>query len=250
MNSDQELLPLIDVQDVALSVGFARQKTILFDINFTILPQTITTIIGPNGAGKSSLLRLLLRLIQPTRGNVRHCSGLRMGYMPQQLVLNSFMALSVETFLALYNSDETAALTEICQWVGVESLLKQSIHDLSGGEWQRVLLARALLNQPHVLILDEPAQGLDFNAQTQFYALLRHLSQKLSCAIVHVSHDLHLVWDESDHIICLNRHICCQGSPQTLADHPSLKLLFAGFVPYVHHHDHSHINNQIHPNDI
>ncbi len=220
----------------------SNHQRIIDDISFSIKDKTITTIIGPNGAGKSTLLRLILGLLSPSSGTILRDQNIKLGYMPQRLNLNNTLPLTVERFLSLSKSDRNVAgkIMSTLKQVRAEHTLRQSVHALSGGEWQRILLARALLQSPNLLVLDEPVQGLDLNGQVEFYQMLRHIRQTLECAVIHVSHDLHLVWDASDTIICLNKHICCMGHPETVRKNPDVLRLFGGFLPYTHHHDHHH----------
>jgi zinc transport system ATP-binding protein len=226
-------------------------QCLIDDVTFTVSPRTITTIIGPNGAGKTTLLRLILRLITPSSGAVIQKNGIKLGYMPQKLNLNASLPLTVERFLKLSSPIQSGffstrskndSILSMLEQVNACYTLKQNVHTLSGGEWQRVLLARALLQSPDVLILDEPVQGLDLAGQAEFYQMLHHIRNTIGCAVVHVSHDLHLVWDASDRVICLNKHICCLGHPDQVRLNPEVQRLFGGFLPYTHHHDHSHNN--------
>lgn len=218
-------------------------------MSFEIAQKTITTIIGPNGAGKSTLLRLILNLISPSSGSILRKKSIKLGYMPQKLSLNVSLPLTVEHFLSLSQSTKNARIQimNVLEQVNACYTLKQSIHTLSGGEWQRVLLARALLQSPDLLVLDEPVQGLDLAGQAEFYRMLHHIRHTLSCAVVHVSHDLQLVWDASDTVICLNKHICCLGHPEHVRQDPTVQRLFGGFLPYTHHHDHTH-DSSVHAN--
>ncbi len=219
------------------------QQRLIDDVTFAINDKTITTIIGPNGAGKSTLLRLILGLLSASTGSISRKKGIKLGYMPQKLSLNASLPLTVERFLSLSQSatkNTRTHITAVLEQVNAAYTLKQSIHTLSGGEWQRVLLARALLQSPDLLVLDEPVQGLDLAGQAEFYRMLHHIRHTLGCAVVHVSHDLHLVWDASDTVICLNKHICCMGHPDHVRQDPIVQSLFGGFLPYTHHHDHCH----------
>ena len=185
----------------------------------------------------------MLGLISSTSGTIVRQKGIKLGYMPQRLNLNASLPLTVERFLSLSytgNNNSREQITAVLEQVNAVYALKQSIHTLSGGEWQRVLLARALLQSPDLLILDEPVQGLDLAGQAEFYRMLHHIRHNIGCAVVHVSHDLHLVWDASDTVICLNKHICCMGNPDHVRQDPTVQRLFGGFAPYVHHHDHCH----------
>lgn len=235
-------MSLITLAHVSYTDSTTQQR-LIDDVSFDIQEKTITTIIGPNGAGKSTLLRLLLGLIPLSSGTITRQNGIKLGYMPQRLSLNASLPLTVERFLLLSQSVTKNARIQIetvLKQVNAVYTLKQSIHTLSGGEWQRVLLARALLQSPDLLVLDEPVQGLDLAGQAEFYRMLHHIRHTLGCAVVHVSHDLHLVWDASDTVICLNKHICCMGHPEHVRQDPIVQRLFGGFAPYTHHHDHCH----------
>lgn len=222
-----------------------NEKKLIDSVTFDISAKTITTIIGPNGAGKTTLLRLILGLTRATSGVIKQKKGIKIGYMPQKLSLNENLPLTVERFLSLsdltnQSRNARAKILTVLEQINAVYTLKQSVHTLSGGEWQRILLARALLQAPDLLILDEPVQGLDITGQTEFYRLLHHIRHALGCAVVHVSHDLHLVWSASDTVICLNKHICCLGHPDHVRQDPMVQQLFGGFMPYTHQHDHDH----------
>ncbi len=235
---------LVSFSDVTYMSPSSNQ-CLIDTVSFHIHAKTITTIIGPNGAGKTTLLRLMLDLIQPTQGSIVKRRDIKIGYMPQRLTLNPHLPLNVERFLTLSDLanrplNARAKVLMVLEQVNAVYALKQSVHTLSGGEWQRILLARALLQSPDLLVLDEPVQGLDITGQTEFYRLLHHIRHTLGCAVVHVSHDLHLVWNASDTVICLNKHICCMGHPEQVRHNPAVQELFGGFVPYLHQHDHNH----------
>lgn len=225
-------------------------KTILSEINLNIIRGQITTIIGPNGAGKTTLIKLILGLIQPTSGDVTKHDTLVFGYLPQNLKLNPLMPMTVERFLQLatteINKNLTHKIKTVLHQVGGCHLKSRSMHVLSGGEMQRVLLARTLMMDPDVLILDEPAQGVDVLGQSELYTLIAKIRTDLGCAVVLVSHDLHLVMAASDQVICLNHHICCSGPPQDVMQHPSYVQLFGpqaeplALALYTHHHSHRH----------
>lgn len=223
-----------------------NSNDVLIDaVSFTIQKQKVTTIIGPNGAGKTTLLKLILGLIKPTNGHIIQSSDISIGYMPQHLVLEKSLPLTVERFLILsciHNPSHCMKqrVGEILDFIHIGHCRLKSIHHLSGGEWQRVLLARSLIHSPSFLVLDEPVQCLDHNGQIAFYALLSKIAKEMECTILQVSHDLHLVWEASDEILCLNKHICCHGAPDYVKKSPSFNALFSGFLPYTHHHDHQH----------
>lgn len=233
---------LIEAQQVGLVV---HHKTILEDINFMVRRGEIVTLIGPNGAGKTALLKLVLGLNQPTSGKVILAKGLRIGYMPQALTVESLMPLNVARFLLLSPGANKAKCDQIAADLAIKHLLLSPIQNISGGELQRVLFARALLNDPDLLVLDEPAQGIDINGQAVLYQLISAMRTKLNCSILMVSHDLHLVIAGTDQVICLNRHVCCSGHPAAVMQNPEFINLFGSKVAdqlalYTHHHDHHH----------
>jgi zinc transport system ATP-binding protein len=204
----------------------------------------IVRIIGPKGAGKSSLLKILLGLEKHDSGPLQTNEKLRVGYMPQQLQLSPHLPLTVSRFLALAKAskDEIAIAAET---VAISSLLNQPMQNLSGGEQQRVLLARAILRKPNLLVLDEPVQGVDIAGQAALYRLIGQLRDELNCGVLMVSHDLHLVMAETDTVVCLNQHICCKGHPDIVSAHPAYLELFgqpldSALALYTHHHDHTH----------
>lgn len=220
------------------------RQVLLENINLSLHPGEIMTVIGPNGAGKTTLIKAALGLINVSAGKVHRRSDLRIGYMPQRLSLNPLMPVSVERFLRMANAspkevDRALGLTNI------QHLRHSPLHDISGGETQRVLLSRALLRNPQLLVLDEPAQGLDITGQTELYELIGELRRTLGCAVLMVSHDLHWVMAQTDTVICLNQHICCHGHPEQVSNDPAYLSLFGrrhaeAVALYQHHHDHRH----------
>lgn len=225
---------LVSLNSVGYTLEDDIQKTLLHDINLEILPKTVTTIIGPNGAGKTTLVRLLLGLIKPTSGTIFSQKNIKIGYVPQKLHANRFMPMTVETFLNLSGTQE------IDHPFDISKLMNRSVHALSGGELQKVLFNAAVLKKPDVLILDEPTQGIDADGQSAFYKKLIELKNMHNMAIVLISHDLHFVFECTDHVICLNHHVCCEGTPENVRQFEEIQKLFPGVVPYQHHHDHEH----------
>lgn len=227
------------------SVSVVRDgRKILDNISLTLQRGEIITIIGPNGAGKSTLLKVVLGLTAPTSGHVRKTHGLHTGYMPQQLYIDPNLPLSTLRFLQLGGA-ETAAIQAALTEVGAEGLEQHAVHSLSGGEMQRVLLARALLRNPDLLILDEPAQGVDVGGQTDMYTLIAELRHRHHCGVLMVSHDLHWVMAQTDRVLCLNQHVCCEGHPEHVGNDPAYRALFGdaaikAIAPYHHHHNHAH----------
>jgi len=233
--------PLIELKNVGVK---RNNRWLIHDINLTVNAGEAITIIGPNGAGKTTLLKVLLGLWKPDQGTVQRATQLQIGYTPQQMHVEATLPLTVERFLQLSGKTDKAELIEMLSWVGLSIDLHHSFHALSGGETQRVLLARALLRKPQLLVLDEPAQGVDINGQVELYQLLNKVRENLGCSIVQVSHDLHLVMASTDFVICLNQHICCSGHPDTVSQHPEFMRMFGNAAQnlafYHHQHDHQH----------
>ncbi|MHA1566520.1 MAG: ATP-binding cassette domain-containing protein [Alphaproteobacteria bacterium] len=240
MSSDKTLLTLRGV-----TVQFGREA-ILDDVSLSVEEGEIATVIGPNGAGKTTLLRVALGLQKPNAGTVLRRAGLRLGYMPQRLAIDDTLPLTVGRFLTLLGDSRDQDRGAIIEELGVGDLLRYPLQQISGGEMQRVLLTRALLRRPDLLILDEPAQGLDVGGQAEFYTLIGDIRDRLGCGVLIVSHDLHLVMAAADRVVCLNHHVCCRGKPQDVRRDPAYLALFPGQHPvpglavYEHAHDHSH----------
>ena len=233
--------PLIRLQQV--SVGF-RQESVLENVQLTVNAGEIVTLIGPNGAGKTTLVRAVLGLLKPDSGSVWRKPRLRIGYMPQKLTVDPTLPLSVLRFLRLVPGvDRHTALAALAE-VGAEQVIDSPLQNISGGELQRVLLARALLREPELLVLDEPVQGVDVAGQAELYRLITQLRDRHGCGVLMVSHDLHLVMSTTDQVVCLNRHVCCSGHPEQVSDDPAFVELFGqdaqNLAIYHHHHDHSH----------
>ncbi len=234
---------LLTLRDISLHLD---GRSVLDRVSLQINPGEILTLIGPNGAGKTCLVRIALGLLAPHGGSRQVRSGLRTGYLPQKLGLNESLPLDVARFLTLARPglkerDLRNALAE----TGAGTVLHTPVTRLSGGELQRVLLARALLREPELLVLDEPAQGVDITGQEELYGLIAQVRDERRCGVLMVSHDLHLVMAATDHVLCLNRHVCCEGHPESVGAHPEYLRLFGaqgvkGLAVYSHRHDHHH----------
>ena len=204
-----------------------KGKVLLENISVCFAKNQLTTLVGPNGGGKSTLLKLILGVEAPTAGQIRKRKGIKIGYMPQKISLPTELPMTVGRFL---NN------THPLQQVGAGHLSDMDMATLSGGEMQRVLLAYALQDKPDLLLLDEPIQGLDVQGEQQMYQLIFDYQKQTGCCIVMASHDLNFVLARSDKVLCLNKHICCQGKPEQVKDND----LFIK-VPYAHHHNHIHM---------
>ncbi len=236
-------LPILSVKHLSLDLC---GKSILNNINLHLAENEILTLIGPNGSGKSSLVRVILGLLKPSSGEVQLRDNLRIGYMPQKISINNLMPLTVSRFLMLGGKISQKRVLDALSEVGASQVIRSQIHTISGGEMQRVLLARALLREPQLLVLDEPVQGVDVNGQIALYKLIQEIRNRYGCSILMVSHDLHIVMASTDRVICLNRHICCSGTPENITQDPAYNNLFGLQVAlYSHRHDHAHELNGV-----
>jgi zinc transport system ATP-binding protein len=233
---------LVAADDVCLVIG---GRTILQAITIRLAPGEIVTLVGPNGAGKTMLIRVLIGLIRPTSGRVLRRPGLRVGYLPQKVAFDPVLPLNVGRLMTLTVRKPRKAVEAALAETGVEHLIDSPVGNLSGGEMQRVLLARSLLREPDLLVLDEPVQGVDFAGVSGLYDLICEIRARRGCGILMVSHDLHVVMAATDHVVCINRHICCAGTPQHVGNHPEYARLFGPRAAqtvalYAHRHDHHH----------
>jgi zinc transport system ATP-binding protein len=243
-------MSLISTQNLTLVLD---GQTVLKDVNIAMNRGEIVTIVGPNGSGKSSLLRALIGALKPASGSVTRADGLRIGYVPQKLQIDATLPLTVQGFLNLPHRQPRAVVDDALHKAGVGDLAKRQMADLSGGQFQRVLLARALLNTPDILILDEATQGLDQPGAAAFYRQIEEVRREMGCAVLMVSHDLHVVMAASDRVLCLNGHVCCEGTPEIVADAPEYRALFGSgtqgaLALYRHEHTHSHDHTHDHSN--
>jgi zinc transport system ATP-binding protein len=232
--------PLLRLDGIDLDLG---QRAVLRGIDLTVSPGEIVTLIGPNGAGKTSLVRVALGLVAPTRGAVVRRSGLRIGYVPQRLAIDPTLPLTVRRFMAVGGAGPRTVAGPLAE-VGASGLEDAPMQGLSGGELQRVMLARALSREPDLLVLDEPAQGVDVQGQVELFDLIARVRRDRGCAVLLVSHDLHLVMAATDVVVCLNHHVCCTGHPEAVGRHPAYLALLGptarGLAVYAHSHDHRH----------
>jgi zinc transport system ATP-binding protein len=220
-------------------------RGILQGVDIDIRPREIVTLIGPNGAGKTTLVRTLLGLVAADRGEIVRREGVVIGYAPQRLEVDRAIPLDVARFVALSGQASRERIVQALADVGAAQLIERQVSDLSGGELQRVVLARALARSPQLLVLDEPVRGVDYAGEAELYTLIGRLASEAGFGVLLVSHDLHVVMAQSDRVICLNRHVCCSGVPQSVALHPEYARLFGpqaarAFGVYTHSHDHRH----------
>lgn len=232
---------LLKAENIGLQIN---QRQILENISLSIKSGEILTLVGPNGSGKTSLVRVLLGLLKADQGNLQKKSDLIIGYVPQKMHIDATLPMSVSRFLKMGIETNASEMQYMASTLGIVSLLDQPLQSVSGGEFQRILLTRALLRKPDLLVLDEPAQGVDINGQQQLYQLISSIRDEFGCGVLMVSHDLHLVMEATDQVLCLNTHICCSGHPEAVSKHPEYLKLFGasldGMAVYTHNHNHSH----------
>ncbi len=235
--------PLLEARGLSVTMG---AQPVLSSVDFHVDAGEIVTVLGPNGSGKSTLLRALMGIVPASAGRVTRAAGLRIGYVPQKLVIERNLPLTVRRFLSLPTRvDDTQALAALGRTGLPADLAGRQMAALSGGQMQRVLLARALLGAPHLLVLDEATQGLDQQGEAAFYRLIEAIRADTGAAVLMVSHDLHVVMAASDRVVCLNGHVCCEGTPRVVSTAPEYRALFGlgtqgALALYQHEHDHHH----------
>ena len=223
---------------------YKSSKWLVRGVSLELYKGQIVTLIGPNGSGKTTTAKMILNILKSDEGKTESYTS-KMAYVPQKISIDWTMPLRVIDFMKLTNHINNADITEALKLTGVEDLLYNQINNLSGGEFQRVLIARAIAKKPELLVLDEPVQGVDFNGEIALYNLIKKIASTLNCGILLISHDMHFVMSATDHVICLNGHICCSGSPSAVIKDSAYIELFgehtaATLSLYKHHHDHSH----------
>lgn len=233
-------MSILSINDISLDYN---GRSVLSDVSMSVERGQIVTIVGPNGSGKSTLLRGIVGALPLSKGEINKAHNLKIGYVPQRLSLDRNMPMRADRFLRLMapGIDVTKALHS----VGLKDVSTLQMNSLSGGQFQRLLLASAIYSEPDLLLLDEPTQGLDQPATAEFYRLIETTRKKLDCAVLMVSHDLHVVMSTSDQVICLNGHVCCQGPPKVVSKAPEYRALFGtgtegALALYQHDHDHAH----------
>ncbi|MEJ6389211.1 metal ABC transporter ATP-binding protein [Gymnodinialimonas ulvae] len=244
-------MSLLDIRGLSVAYG---AKTVLSHVDMHVDPGEIVTIVGPNGSGKTSLLRAIIGAVAPASGTITRAPRLKIGYVPQKLHIDPTLPITVDRFMRLTDRASRATCQGALDRAGVPDLLNRQMSGLSGGQFQRVLLARALLNTPDLLLLDEATQGLDQPGSAAFYQQIEAVRRDTGCAIVMISHELHVVMSASDRVICLNGHVCCEGTPAVVASAPEYRALFGtgtggAFALYQHEHDHHHDHDHDHAHE-
>ncbi len=237
--------PLIEVAGVGVQRG---GRWLVHDVDLRLAAGELVTLIGPNGSGKSTTVRALLGLLVIDEGAVHRSEGLRVGYVPQKLSIDQTMPLTVRRFMTLTGRHPAKTIDTALDEVGLADLSAREVQVLSGGEFQRLLLARAIIAEPNLLVLDEPVQGVDAAGEIALYELIADLRRRHNCGILLISHDLHIVMAATDTVVCLNGHVCCSGSPQSVSASPEYRSLFGSraaeaLAIYHHHHDHQHLSD-------
>lgn len=240
---DSKSGPLVSLHDV----GVRRDgRWLVRGVDFSVSRGEIVTLIGPNGSGKSTSAKVAIGVLKPDEGRVDRIAGLKVGYVPQKLAIDWTLPLSVQRLMTLTGPLPESELRAALEAVGIAHLAKAEVQHLSGGEFQRALLARAIARKPDLLVLDEPVQGVDFNGEIALYDLIKSIRNSEGCGILLISHDLHVVMAATDTVVCLNGHVCCRGTPQTVSQSPEYVKLFGtraaqSLAIYSHHHDHTHL---------
>ncbi|MEJ8475302.1 metal ABC transporter ATP-binding protein [Roseibium algae] len=235
--------PLFQLQQAGVKRG---GQWLVRGVDLSVMRGEIVTLIGPNGSGKSTTAKLALGILEPSEGKSSRRSGLRVGYVPQKLLIDWTLPLSVARFMSLTARLSAGEIDAALEKTGVQHLLHAEVRHLSGGEMQRVQLARAIARKPDLLVLDEPVQGVDYAGEIAIYDLISGLGEDIGCGILMISHDLHVVMAATDQVVCLNGHVCCRGTPKAVSQSPVFQKLFghrgdAALAVYEHNHDHVHL---------
>ncbi|MCC3860577.1 zinc ABC transporter ATP-binding protein ZnuC [Pseudemcibacter aquimaris] len=233
--------PLLKLSNICKSY---HKNLVLENVSFSVNRGETVTLIGPNGAGKSTLMKISLGILDASSGEIDRENGISIGYMPQKIMVDDTLPLSVRDFLYLRPKTTYDEVMEALETVRLSRLADQPVQSVSGGEMQRILLARAILGKPDLLVLDEPVQGIDIMGQQEIYGLIAQIRDETGCGVLMISHDLHLVMASTDQVLCLNRHICCSGSPEFVKDNPEYHAMMGrpmeGVAIYTHHHNEGH----------
>lgn len=225
---------------------FRDRNWLVRGVSMTVEPSEIVTLIGPNGSGKSTTAKMALGVLKPTEGVANQRKGLKIGYVPQKLSVDWTLPLTANRFMRLTSNISQKEADDAMAATQTLHLKKSEVRTLSGGEFQRVLLARAIARKPDLMVLDEPVQGVDFNGEIALYDLIKNIRDEIRCGILLISHDLHVVMAATDRVLCLNGHVCCSGTPTAVTSSDEYKTLFgaratSGLAIYEHTHDHEHL---------
>jgi len=239
MNKEKKVL--LKIEDVGL---LKNDKWLVKGVSLEVKQGEIVTLIGPNGSGKSTTAKIALGIYKEVEGKVKKFTN-KIGYVPQKISVDWTLPIRVIDFMSLTDEPTNEQINIALSLTGVEHLTDKSLGNLSGGEFQRVLIARAIAKQPELLVLDEPVQGVDFKGEVVLYELIKKISEELNCGILLISHDLHVVMSATDFVVCLNGHVCCSGTPQVVAKNNKYQELFGDRASsilslYEHKHDHTH----------
>jgi len=239
MNKEKKVL--LKIEDVGL---LKNDKWLVKGVSLEVRQGEIVTLIGPNGSGKSTTAKIALGIYKEVEGKVKKFTN-KIGYVPQKISVDWTLPIRVIDFMSLTDEPTNEQINIALSLTGVEHLRNKSLGNLSGGEFQRVLIARAIAKQPELLVLDEPVQGVDFKGEVVLYELIKKISEELNCGILLISHDLHVVMSATDYVVCLNGHVCCSGTPQVVAKNNKYQELFGDRASsilslYEHKHDHTH----------
>ena len=237
---------LVALDNAGLSIS---NKWLVREVTMSVSAGEIVTLIGPNGSGKSTTAKMALGIMAPSEGSVYRRENARVSYVPQRLSIDWTMPLKVNRFISLTKFLGKKEIKKVLSMTETEHLFDAEVRTLSGGEFQRVLLARAIACSPQFLVLDEPVQGVDFNGEIALYKLIEKIRNELNCGIILISHDLHVVMSSTDRVICLNGHVCCSGTPAVVATEPEFRALFGDRAAnelafYKHQHDHEHLSDK------
>ncbi|MEX0954855.1 MAG: metal ABC transporter ATP-binding protein [Rhizobiaceae bacterium] len=243
LDATQKSEPLVSLSGAGV---YRDGRWLVRGVDMTIRPGEIVTLIGPNGSGKSTSARMATGMLRPDEGQAIRRPGLTVGYVPQKLAIDRSLPLTVSRLMRLTGPRSAGSVRDALEAVGIAHLANAQIHNLSGGEFQRALLARAIIHEPDLLILDEPVQNVDFGGEVALYELIGAIRDRTGCGVLLISHDLHVVMAQTDTVICLNGHVCCSGTPESVAASPEYRNLFGARAAeavalYRHHHDHTHL---------
>ncbi|RFB91550.1 zinc ABC transporter ATP-binding protein [Rhizobium leguminosarum bv. trifolii] len=235
--------PLVSLENVGV---LRNGRWLVRGVEFSVSRGEIVTLIGPNGSGKSTSAKAAIGVLTPNEGRVERLAGLKVGYVPQKLAIDWTLPLSVRRLMTLTGPLPERDMRAALEAAGIDHMLNAEVQHLSGGEFQRALMARAIARKPDLLVLDEPVQGVDFSGEIALYDLIKSIRNASGCGILLISHDLHVVMAETDTVICLNGHVCCRGTPEAVSRSPEYVRLFGSraaqtLAVYSHHHDHTHL---------